>query len=152
MLCVGVGAHAAQDGGFIDRVQLGDNDLDCGQIAAQGKDLDAIVEPHKGDQGAVRGAAETATRTRTGEVVAGVAKMLPFGSIFGDIAKDVLGRRGKEAEARVASARARKEYLVEMFLKRDCRVAALSAGEAKAKSIGALRPPTVPSRHFPAWR
>ncbi|MBC7161307.1 MAG: hypothetical protein H5U26_04270 [Immundisolibacter sp.] len=124
--------HAlAQDGGLIDRVQMGDNDLDCAQIAGQVRELEALLAPHSGDPGAVRGATETVTRSRTGEVVAGVAKVLPFGSIFGDIAKDVLGRRGRDSEARIASARARKEYLVDMFLKRGCRVADVAAGKAK---------------------
>lgn len=124
--------HAlAQDGGLIDRVQMGDNDLDCSQIAGQVRELEALLAPHSGDPGAVRGATETVTRSRTGEVVAGVAKVLPFGSIFGDIAKDVLGRRGRDSEARIASARARKEYLVDMFLKRGCRVADVAAGKAK---------------------
>ncbi|MGK2943055.1 MAG: hypothetical protein ACSLFJ_15505 [Immundisolibacter sp.] len=129
---------AAQNNGFVDRVQMGDNDLDCRQIADQVSELEAILAPLKGDQGAVRGATETATRSRTGEVVAGVAKALPFGSIFGDIAKDVLGRRAKEADARVGSVRARKEYLVDMFLKRKCRVADLenAAGKEKAKIPG----------------
>ena len=117
------GRALAQDGGLVDRVQMGDNDLDCVQIAAQVRDIDTQLAPHSGDQGAVRGATESVTRSRTGEVVAGVAKVLPFGSIFGDIAKDVLGRRGREADARLASLRARKEYLVDMFLKRGCRVA-----------------------------
>ena len=119
------GAALAEDGGLIDRVQLGDNDLDCPQIAAQVQELDALLAKHSGDQGAVRGATESVTRSRTGEVVAGVAKILPFGSVFGDIAKDVIGRRGRDADARIASARARKEYLVDMFLKRGCRVADL---------------------------
>ena len=124
--------HAlAQDGGLIDRVQMGDNDLDCAQIAGQVRELEALLAPHSGDPGAVRGATETVTRSRTGEVVAGVAKVLPFGSIFGDIAKDVLGRRGRDSEARIASARARKEYLVDMFLKRGCRVADVAAGKSK---------------------
>jgi len=130
------GPALAQDGGLIDRVQMGDNDLDCAQIAAQVKELEALLAPHSGDTGAVRGAAETVTRSRTGEVVAGVAKVLPFGSIFGDIAKDVLGRRGRDSEARIASARARKEYLVDMFLKRGCRVADVAA---------AVKPPASPS-------
>lgn len=124
--------HAlAQDGGLIDRVQMGDNELDCAQIAGQVRELEALLAPHSGDPGAVRGATESVTRSRTGEVVAGVAKVLPFGSIFGDIAKDVLGRRGRESEARIASARARKEYLVDMFLKRGCRVADVAAGKAR---------------------
>ncbi len=132
---------AAQNNGFVDRVQMGDNDLDCRQIADQVNELEAILAPLKGDQGAVRGATETATRSRTGEVVAGVAKALPFGSIFGDIAKDVLGRRAKEADARVGSVRARKEYLVDMFLKRKCRVADLEnpadGQKTKTKAVGA---------------
>ncbi len=132
---------AAQNTGVVDRVQMGDNDLDCRQIADQVSELEAILAPLKGDQGAVRGATETATRSRTGEVVAGVAKALPFGSIFGDIAKDVLGRRAKEADARVGSVRARKEYLVDMFLKRKCRVAdlenAADGQKTKAKAVGA---------------
>jgi hypothetical protein len=131
------GPALAQDGGLIDRVQMGDNDLDCAQIAAQVKELEALLAPHSGDTGAVRGAAETVTRSRTGEVVAGVAKVLPFGSIFGDIAKDVLGRRGRDSEARIASARARKEYLVDMFLKRGCRVADVAAAVKPPASPGA---------------
>jgi hypothetical protein len=119
------GSAPAQEGGLIDRVQMGDNDLDCAQIADQVHTLDALLDQHSGDQGALRGAAEAETRSRTGDVVAGVAKILPFGSVFGDIAKDVIGRRGREADARVASARARKEYLVDMFLKRGCKVADL---------------------------
>jgi hypothetical protein len=125
------GSVAAQDAGVIDRVQMGDNELDCAQIARQVEALDAILAPHSGDKGAVRGATESATRSRTGEVVAGVAKALPFGSVFGDIAKDVLGRRGRDAEARLASARARKEYLVDMFLKRGCRMADVTQAQAK---------------------
>ncbi len=125
------GRVLAQDSGLIDRVQMGDNDLDCARIAAQVKELDALLAPHSGDKGAVRNATETVTRSRTGEVVAGVARVLPFGSIFGDIAKDVIGRRGQEAETRIASARARKEYLVDMFLKRGCRVADVTSGGAK---------------------
>lgn len=123
---------AANNTGPIERVQMGDNELDCASIAAEVEQLDAILAPHSGDQGALRGATQSATRSRTGEVVAGVAKVLPFGSVFGDIAKDVLGRRGREAEARVTAARARKEYLVDMFLKRDCRLADLRAPPGKA--------------------
>lgn len=122
----------AQDSGLIDRVQLGDNDLDCPQIAAQVQELDALLAKHSGDQGAVRGATESVTRSRTGEVVAGVAKILPFGSVFGDIARDVIGRRGRDADARIASARARKDYLVDMFLKRGCRVADLKPAKPTA--------------------
>lgn len=138
----------AAESGPIERVQLGDNELDCAQIAAQVKDLDAILAPHAGDQGAVRGATESAARTRTGDVVAGVAKVLPFGSVFGDIAKDVLGRRGREAEARVASARVRKEYLVEMFLKRGCRMADVAKATATPGAPGAQ--PAVPPEATPA--
>jgi len=143
------GRALAQDGGLIDRVQMGDNELDCAQIAGQVRELEALLAPHSGDPGAVRGAAETVTRSRTGEVVAGVAKVLPFGSIFGDIAKDVLGRRGRDSEARIASARARKEYLVDMFLKRGCRVADVAAGKAKpdapASAAGTAADATVAS-------
>lgn len=123
---------AANNSGPIERVQMGDNELDCASIAAEVEQLDAILAPHSGDQGALRGATQSATRSRTGDVVAGVAKVLPFGSVFGDIAKDVLGRRGREAEARVTAARARKEYLVDMFLKRDCRLADLRPPPGKA--------------------
>lgn len=130
----------AQDGGLIDRVQMGDNDLDCAQIAAQVRDLDTQLAPLSGDKGAVRGATESVTRSRTGEVVAGVAKVFPFGSVFGDIAKDVLGRRGREADARVASLRARKEYLVDMFLKRGCRVAGPGTGAAKPETVAGESP------------
>lgn len=109
--------------------------------------LDALLAPYSGDTGAVRGATETVTRSRTGEVVAGVAKVLPFGSIFGDIAKDVLGRRARDSDARIASARARKEYLVDMFLKRGCRVADLTpgkaAGSASAPNAAASSPAPV---------
>jgi hypothetical protein len=139
------GRALAQDAGPIDRVQLGDNDLDCVQIAAQVAQLDAILAPHSGDQGAVRGATESATRSRTGEVVAGVAKVLPFGGIFGDIAKDVLGRRGREAEARLAAARARKEYLVDMFLKRGCRVADVAAAGVKPQAPPIAAPDAKPA-------
>mgnify|MGYP001212071402 CR=1 FL=1 len=130
LLCLSTAA-TAQDTGIIERVQMGDNELDCVQIATQVEELDAILASHSGDKGALRGATESATRSRTGEVVAGVAKVLPFGSVFGDIAKDVLGRRGREAEARLASARARKEYLVDMFLKRGCRMADVAAATAQ---------------------
>ena len=123
---------AANNTGPIERVQMGDNELDCASIAAEVEQLDSILAPHSGDKGALRGATQSATRSRTGDVVAGVAKVLPFGSVFGDIAKDVLGRRGREAEARVTAARARKEYLVDMFLKRDCRLADLRAPSGKA--------------------
>lgn len=136
------GQALAQGGGLIDRVQMGDNDLDCAQIAGQVRELDALLAPHSGDTGAVRGATESVTRSRTGEVVAGVAKVFPFGSIFGDIAKDVLGRRGREAEARLAAARARKEYMVDMFLKRGCRVADVAA--TAAKPIPAAPTPAAP--------
>jgi hypothetical protein len=116
---------AAEEVILVDRVQLGDNDLDCAGIAAQVQAMDAILAPHAGETGAVRGATESVTRSRTGEVVAGVARVLPFGAVFGDLAKDVIDRRGKQADARLASARSRKEYLVDMFLKRGCRVADL---------------------------
>lgn len=140
------GSVMAQDGGLIDRVQMGDNDLDCVQIAAQVNDLEIQLASHSGDKGAVRGATESVTRSRTGEVVAGVAKVFPFGSIFGDIAKDVLGRRGRDAAARVTSLRARKEYLIDMFLKRGCRVAnsapdaAKPGTEAAALPVGGSKP------------
>lgn len=140
LLLLLVGRALAQDGGLIDRVQMGDNDLDCAQIAAQVKDIDTRLAPHSGDRGAVRGAAESVTRSRTGEVVAGVAKVFPFGSIFGDIAKDVLGRRGREADARVAALRARKDYLVDMFLKRGCRVAGLATDAAKPEAVAGKLP------------
>ena len=129
---------AAEEVTLVDRVQLGDNDLDCAGIATQVQAMDAILAPHAGEKGAVRGATESVTRSRTGEVVAGVARVLPFGAVFGDLAKDVIDRRGKQADARLASARARKEYLVDMFLKRGCRVADLQppaaepAGDAEA--------------------
>lgn len=136
------GPALAQDGAVVDRVQMGDNDLDCAQIAAQVQDINGELAPHSGDKGAVRGATESVTRSRTGEVVAGVAKVFPFGSIFGDIAKDVLGRRGREADARLAALRVRKEYLVDMFLKRGCRVADASpAGDSKS---GAVPGPATP--------
>jgi hypothetical protein len=134
------GPALAQDGGLVDRVQMGDNDLDCAQIAAQVKGIDDELAPHRGDRGAVRGATESVTRSRTGEVVAGVAKVLPFGSIFGDIAKDVLGRRGREADARIASLRARKDYLVDMFLKRGCRVAGLDTDAARPAAVAGKVP------------
>jgi hypothetical protein len=140
----------AAESGLIERVQMGDNELDCVQIAAQVKELDAILAPHTGDQGAVRGATESAARTRTGDVVAGVAKVLPFGSVFGDIAKDVLGRRGREAEARVASARARKEYLVEMFLKRDCRMTEVAKATARPAPTEPAAQPSPPADTKPA--
>jgi len=151
-----VGPALAQDGAAVDRVQMGDNDLDCVQIAAQVKDIDNELAPHSGDKGAVRGAAESVTRSRTGEVVAGVAKVFPFGSIFGDLAKDVLGRRGREADARIASLRARKEYLVDMFLKRGCRVAGSSpAGDGKSGAVASTTTPlagavTAPPAQIPA--
>lgn len=138
------GPALAQEGGLIDRVQMGDNDLDCVQIADQVHALDALLDQHSGDQGALRGAAAAETRSRTGDVVAGVAKILPFGSVFGDIAKDVLGRRGREADARVASAQTRKEYLVDMFLKRGCKMADLP----KAKPAAAA-PPAEPAVRAP---
>jgi hypothetical protein len=134
------GPALAQDGDVVDRVQMGDNDLDCAQIASQVKHIDAELASRSGDRGAVLGAAEAVTRSRTGEVVAGVAKVFPFGSIFGDLAKDVLGRRGREADARPASLRARKEYLVDMFLKRGCRVAGPGTGVARADAVAANPP------------
>ena len=149
------GPALAQDGDVVDRVQMGDNDLDCVQIATQVKDIDTQLAPHSGDQGAVRGATESVTRSRTGEVVAGVAKVFPFGSIFGDLAKDVLGRRGREADARLASLRARKEYLVDMFLKRGCRVAGSSpAGDGKSGAVAGAATPiagavTAPPAQIP---
>jgi hypothetical protein len=136
----------AQEGGLIDRVQMGDNDLDCVQIADQVHALDALLDQHSGDRGALRGAAEAETRSRTGDVVAGVAKILPFGSVFGDIAKDVIGRRGHEADARVASAQARKEYLVDMFLKRGCKVADLPKARPAGPSPPAKTPGLAPEQ------
>lgn len=132
---------------LVDRVQLGDNDLDCAGIAAQVQAMDAILAPHAGEKGAVRGATESVTRSRTGEVVAGVARVLPFGAVFGDLAKDVIDRRGKQADARLASARSRKEHLVDMFLKRGCRVADLQppAGEAETLATPVAATSSVPA-------
>lgn len=141
------GPALGRDGGLIDRVQMGDNDLGCAQIAAQVQELDTLLGRYSGDQGALRGATESATRSRTGEVVAGVAKILPFGGVFGDIAKDVIGRRGREEEARIASARARKEYLVDMFLKRGCRMADVPPAApdvAASAPAPAVSPPSAP--------
>jgi hypothetical protein len=140
------GPTLAQEGGLIDRVQMGDNDLDCVQIADQVHTLDALLGQHSGDQGALRGAAEAETRSRTGDVMAGVAKILPFGSVFGDIAKDVIGRRGREADARVASAQARKEYLVDMFLKRGCKIADLPKARPTAAAPPAEAPGLAPEQ------
>jgi hypothetical protein len=114
--------------------------------------LDTLLDQHSGDQGALRGAAEAETRSRTGDVVAGVAKILPFGSVFGDIAKDVIGRRGREADARVTSARVRKEYLVDMFLKRGCKIADLPKTQpaAMAATVGPIPEQTTSTVASPA--
>lgn len=116
----------------LDRVQMKDSGMSCPQIKGEVDALDIIEKEARAKAGGTGELSNAATANAAGNVARGAAAASgSFGGmgLFGGLAQ--LGTQlamdssAKDARAnaeRAQAAKARKEHLVELFIKRDCKL------------------------------
>ena len=116
----------------LDRVQMKDSGMSCPQIKGEVDALDTIEKDARAKAGGTGELSNAATANAAGNVARGAAAASgSFGGmgLFGGLAQlgtqlamDSSAKDARTNAERAQAAKARKELLVELFIKRDCKL------------------------------
>lgn len=116
----------------LDRLQMRDGGLSCDDLKAEVGLMDSVYKASGGGEAGRGEMSNAATASAVGQVATGAAIQTgAFGALplFGPLARlgtqVVMDQKTVEAQnaaKRADAAKARKEHLTELFLKRDCKL------------------------------
>lgn len=136
-LILAVGAAFAEDTADLanvnlDRLQMRDGGLSCDDLKTEVDVMDRVYKASGGSESGRGEMANAATASAVGQVATGAAiQSGAFGALplFGPLARlgtqVVMDQKTVETQnnsKRAEAAKARKEHLTELFLKRDCKL------------------------------